>query len=148
MIAQRALFLNNKGHIVNLDGTRDIKIGVPTVNNNLYVVVWHRNHLGVMTSNPVSFDSAPYSYDFTSGESQAYGGAAGYNEISPGIWGMVSGDANADGSVDTNDGIDSWYPYVGLSGYLNADVNLDGQVDNQDKNEFWLPNFGKAASMP
>ena len=59
MITQRAFFLNDDGTIVNLDGTRDIKIELPTVNDNLYVVVYHRNHLGVMSANPISFNTTP-----------------------------------------------------------------------------------------
>ncbi|MCF8403884.1 MAG: hypothetical protein K9H58_08065, partial [Bacteroidales bacterium] len=148
MIAQRALFLNNDGYIVNLDGTRDIKIEVPTVNSNLYVVVWHRNHLGVMTSNPVSFDSAPYSYDFTSGESQAYGGALGQNELGGGMYGMMGGDANSDSDVDGAD-FNIWQSNAGgAANYEKADLNMNNQVNNTDKNDILVGNTGQSSQVP
>jgi hypothetical protein len=89
-----------------------------------------------------------YPYNFTTGPLKVFGGVIGYNELSPGIWGMVSGDANANGEVDTNDKTDNWENFAGLQDYLPGDFNMDSQIDNRDKDEYWLPNEGKASQVP
>jgi hypothetical protein len=148
MIAQRALFLNDDGFLVNLDGTRDIKVEIPTVNNNLHLVVWHRNHLGIMTSSPVSFDSAPYNYDFTSGESQAYGGALGQNDLGGGKYGMMGGDADYNQEIDDLDKT-AWSSNSGnMAGYESYDFDMNNTIDNQDKNDLWVGNNGQSTQVP
>ena len=61
---------------------------------------------------------------------------------------MISGDANADGIINDNDGTESWYLETGKSGYLGSDVNLNGQSNNQDKNDYWYINYGKISQVP
>lgn len=54
VIARRACFLRNDGQIVDLDGTLGVEFTNLEVNAG-YVVVRHRNHLGVMTASTVDF---------------------------------------------------------------------------------------------
>ncbi len=54
IIASRAALLRKDGQVVDLDGSLEITFDGVTV-SSAYVVVRHRNHLGVMTKNPVSF---------------------------------------------------------------------------------------------
>jgi hypothetical protein len=89
-----------------------------------------------------------YSYNFTSGAGQAYGGTAAQNEITSGIWGMISGDNNGDGSVDAVDKSSDWDLNAGTTGFQTGDLNLDGQVNNQDKDDKWQPNIGKGCQVP
>jgi hypothetical protein len=110
-------------------------------------VIWHRNHLPVLSANPLVKTVTVYSYDFTSGENQAFGIDA-LKYLSIGIYGMIGGDANADGMIDTMDKDFSWLSEAGLSGYLSSDLNLDGQSSNIDKNDFWLPNTGSGSQLP
>ncbi len=50
-IATRAAFIRNDGMIVDLDGTSDLSVyGVEE--GNYYIVVHHRNHLSIMSSEP------------------------------------------------------------------------------------------------
>ncbi len=76
-------------------------------------------------------------------QAQAYGGSSAQNEITTGIWGLISGDNNGNGTIDNNDKTTDWDLNVGTSGLQSADLNLDGQVDNRDKDDKWLPNIGK-----
>ncbi|RLD57974.1 MAG: hypothetical protein DRJ05_08835 [Bacteroidetes bacterium] len=147
-IKQRALFLNNEGYLVNLDGSRDIKINVPSVTENLHIVVWHRNHLGVMSANPLSLDDAPLVYDFTSDESQAYGGSAGHKNLGGGVFGMMGGDASYDQVVDGQDKL-VWVSNAGnTADYEPYDFNMDNKIDNQDKNDVWMGNNGASTLVP
>lgn len=147
MIMQKAAFLLSDGIIVDLDGVSPLNFDVPFV-NNLYVVVWHRNHLAIMSANPLVPVAGKYALDFTSSAGQVYGGSTGHKEISAGKWGMVSGDGNADGLVSNTDKNNVWKVQVGLSGYLAGDFNLNGQVDNNDKALKWKPNSGKGSQVP
>lgn len=142
-----AVFLNSSGNIVDLDG-----INMPgfteTPASNLFVVIHHRNHLAAMSAYSLINIGNVYSYDFTSGADQAYGGISGHKEIAPGLWGMFSGDGNADGQVVNSDKLNVWSPQVGLSGYNAGDFNLDGNVGNADKIIYWAPNAGQSSQVP
>ena len=145
-IHKQAAFLLNDGSVVALNG-----FSLPMVNHivtqNLYVVIWHRNHLGIMSANPMSFDGvSKYSYDFIGSSVAAYG-TNSQIQIAPGYYGMIPGDAAPDGQVDALD-YALWRSYAGTTGYLGEDLNLNGQVDNVDKNDHWLPNNGKGMQIP
>ncbi|MBN3034195.1 MAG: hypothetical protein JW861_01300, partial [Bacteroidales bacterium] len=146
-VATQAGFILKDGTIVSTDGSSPLQFTC-TVTCNLYAVVCHRNHLAVMSGNALAGGGSQYSYDFSTGEGQAYGGATGHKELAQGVWGMVSGDANADGQVNTQDKVDFWCVQVGNSGYLESDFSLNGQVDNVDKVEHWNCNCGCSTQMP
>ncbi len=147
IIGRHAGFLLKDGTIKSLDGFTNIETTI-SVTNQLFVVLYSRNHLGIMSSIPVALNAGKHTYDFSIGDSQAYGGVTAQKEISTGIWGMISGDANGDGQIDTNDNSAYWDTDAGASGYLKGDLNLDGQVNNQDKNDKWLPNLGAGSFIP
>jgi hypothetical protein len=146
-VEKRAVFVLNDGSIVDLDGVSPVEMTEPIV-NELFVVVRHRNHIPIMSSMQVTRTGNVYHYDFTDSAGKVYGGSSGYNEIAPGIWGLVSGDGLCDGVVDATDKTTVWNPEAGHSGYHNGDMNLDGQISNSDKSEHWLPNIGKMSQVP
>ena len=145
-IARQAAFLLSDGSVVGIDGASDL-LFTGTITNQLFVVVWHRNHLPVLSTNPLVKTGDVYTYDFTSGSGQAFGIDA-QNFLSTGIYGMIGGDPNADGIIDLMDKDFTWQPDAGLSGYLQSDLNLDGQSSNSDKNDIWLPNTGNGLQLP
>lgn len=144
-IGQQAAFILNTGDIVGLDGVSLLRFDL-SITNNLFAVIWHRNHISVISANPVVETGGIYSYDFT-GAGQSYG-TESQNELASGVWGMISGDINADGHIDGNDKSGFWEYSAGESGFTESDLNLDGQVDNRDKNDYWLPNLGKGTGVP
>lgn len=146
-IGKQAAFLLNNGHIVDLDGSSPLTFG-STLFNQLFAVVRQRNHLSVLSANPLNVSGGNYNYDFSSGESQVYGGGLGHKELSPGIWGMMSGDGDANEQVNNSDKNSVWQLQTGTSGYKSGDFNLDGQVNNTDKIDKWRPNTGKASQVP
>lgn len=146
MIARQAAFLLNDGSVVGLDGCTDARPCVSiTVTNNLFIVIWHRNHLAVLSANPLTESSGIYSYDFTTGAGQAYN--SGQKDIG-GVYGMSGGDGDADGQVYYPDKDNIWSLQAGFKGYYDGDYSLDGQVNNRDKNDVWQPNLGAGGQVP
>jgi hypothetical protein len=52
--ASRACLLHKDGYVIDLDGARGVKFDVPNL-TSAYIVVKHRNHLSMMTAQPVAF---------------------------------------------------------------------------------------------
>jgi hypothetical protein len=145
-IARQAAFILNDGSIVGMDGFSDL-IVTATITNNLFAIVWHKNHLGVMSAIPLTLVGGMYSYNFSTSGTQAYG-ANSQKQLVAGIWGMFSGDGDANNTININDKTVVWTPNAGKKGYLNADFNRNGQVNNTDKNDKWIPNQGKSCQVP
>jgi chitinase len=148
-IGRQAAFVTNSGHIVKPDGTANLIFNHSVV-NQLFVVVYHRNHLGIISAIPLVNISGVYNYDFTTGVNQAYGGTDAHKQLSTGKWGMRSGDGNGDGEIQTNDKTNVWSisGQTGKSGYLPSDYNLNRQTNNRDKNDYWNLNIGFVSTIP
>ncbi len=119
-----------------------------SINQQLFVVVYHRNHLGVLSANALTQSGGIYSYNFSNGSGQAFGGAAAQKQVGEGIWAMFGGDGNANGIIDQNDKVLEWQMEAGHAGMMPEDYNMDGQVDNQDKDDCWAPNLGIESAIP
>jgi hypothetical protein len=146
VIARQAAFVKNNGYILDLDGTQSLSFE-QTVNDQLFLVIWHRNHLAVMSAYPLVKIDGVYSYDFSTAVDKAYGDEDAHKEIAPNVYGMFGGDANRNGAVNSSDK-GYWNVNVGKSGYLYYDFNLDSEVDNQDKNDVLLENYGRIRQVP
>jgi len=146
MVGRKAGFILNNGTIVDLEGSSPLRFNIE-ITNNLFVVVYHRNHLGVMSANAVALTGSDYIYNFTTGEGQVYGGTNGHKEIASGIWGLFSGDADANSEIDNKDKNDLWKAQNGNSGYLSSDFDLNGQVQSADKTGQWKDNAGNCSQI-
>jgi hypothetical protein len=145
-IAQVPALLKSDGSIVTLNGT--LPSFTNTINNSLFIVIWSRNHLGIMNAAGIA-PSGTVVYDFSTGSDKVYGGATGYKLLETGVWGMATGDINADGSINTTDKSPSgWKIDAGKKGYLGSDLNMNIQVTNRDKNEYLYPNILKTTGVP
>ncbi|MBN1339430.1 MAG: hypothetical protein JXA03_08905 [Bacteroidales bacterium] len=147
IVARQAAFILNNGHITGSDGASDLTFS-SSIQHALFVVVWHRNHLGIMSSVPVVPAGGIYSYDFTTGPAKVHGGINAHKQVAPGVWGMTGGDGNADGQINNGDKNDVWALQAGTGGYKPGDFNLDAQVNNSDKNDVWKPNSGLGGQVP
>jgi hypothetical protein len=147
LLARKAAFLKSDGTVVDLDGISDPAFSV-TVVNKLYVVVKHRNHLGILSFYPLIVSNGSSAYDFTTGSVKSFGAATGCKEIAAGTWGMIAGDGNADGIVNDPDKLTEWEMNAGEHGYYFSDYNMDSEVSNQDKDNYWLPNVGFSSQIP
>jgi len=147
IISTRAGFLKSDGKIVGIDGISNLDFNITA--DEYYIVVRHRNHLSMMNSGPaLTFSNSPSvtAFDFTSGN--VYGGANAVVDLGLGKFGMIAGDANANGQIQNNDSEDFWSIQNGQSGYKSGDFNLNGQVQNNDKESYWKPNNGRGSQVP
>jgi len=142
-VGRRAALLKSDGSIVDLDGSSQVKFN-RIVPGNYYIVIRHRNHLPIMSANPVTLGFTNSSlYDFSSAQTQAYG-TVPMVDLGGGILGMYAGDADSDGFITSTD-FNIFNPKFtsAVSGYEYCDWNLDGFVTSTDFN-FFNTNFTAA----
>ena len=133
-VGRRAAFLKSDGSIVDIDGTSPVVFkGRP--DGDYYIVIRHRNHLAVMSTNVASLNAASSMYDFTTSTAKYYGGDA---VNLGGVYGMYTGDGDSDGQIISTD-FNEFFPKFssGASGYEMTDWNIDGQVTSSDFNLFF-----------
>ncbi|RLD54651.1 MAG: hypothetical protein DRJ05_14235, partial [Bacteroidetes bacterium] len=135
------------GSVVGINGASVLQFPTASFSQNLYAVVWHRNHIGIISSTGLTESGGVYEYDFSTAITQVYNGGAGYKEIATNVYGMVGGDADANGEIETADKT-LWTNDVGTKGYKATDHNMDVQVDNQDKNDTWVENGSYSSQVP
>jgi hypothetical protein len=146
-VARIPAYILHNGNIVGLNGSSNIELPV-VINNELFVALYHRNHIGILNANGMPYSSGTYTYDFTTGSTQVYGGANAHKQLSTGVWGMMSGDGDGSGTIQTTDKTNVWMIQAGTAGYKAGDYNMNRQVNNPDKDDKWLPNLGKGSSIP
>lgn len=133
-VARRAAFLRSNGTLVDLDGTSNVSFpGVPA--GNYYLVVYHRNHLPIMTANPVQVSETPTLYDLSTGLGQAFGTNA-MKDLGGGVYGLYTADTDGSGTVNATDRSNTWNQR-NLSGYYGTDVDLSGTVNAADRSSVW-----------
>jgi hypothetical protein len=149
-VGKRAAFLKSDGSIVDLDGTSQVKFN-GIVPGSYYIVVRHRNHLPIMSANPVNLGFTSSSlYDFSTLQTQAYG-TEPMADLGGNVFGMYAGDASQDGSVNATDLNAYWILQNGATydyQTKTADFNLDATINATDLNFYWIPSNGKATQVP
>ncbi|MFZ4543140.1 MAG: hypothetical protein ACOYOA_03750 [Saprospiraceae bacterium] len=141
LLASKPLLIQIDGDIVELNG-----VSTPTFTNmdadQYFVVVRHRNQLSARTAAPVALSSTVTNLNFTN-NSILLNGSFPVTQVANGIYGLISGDANYDGSVDAAVSIifeienGLFHEY-----FMNADYNLDNSIDAFDTIQ-WVMNNGK-----
>ncbi|GAB4310587.1 MAG: hypothetical protein Kow00127_00140 [Bacteroidales bacterium] len=146
VVARKAALLTEGGSIVDPATFSPPEFQIP-VNQQLFVVVYCRNHLPVISSGALQNSGNVCSWDFTTSAGQAFGTDA-LNLLGDGNFGLISGDFNSDGMIDDSDRSGVWSAEAGMHGYLQTDQNFDGESGNRDKNDYWNKNFGKSSQVP
>tara|TARA_R110002111_G_scaffold17626_2_gene43978 strand:+ start:1109 stop:2146 length:1038 start_codon:yes stop_codon:yes gene_type:complete len=141
VILSQSALLQRDGDVVDTDGVSYIKPSV--IADNYYVVVNHKNHLGIMTDTPVTIEAKalPSVIDFTDVSTNTFGTQAQV-ALPSGDMALWAGDVNGDGLVNfsgdvnrvlvdvilfpANTSFSSSYDFV--DGYFQSDVLLDGNV--------------------
>jgi len=145
VISRQVVFLKNNGEVVDLEGKNIIPTRAP-VYDNLHAVIWHRNHLGIMSANPLVEIGGLFLYDFSDESEKVFGGTNGHKELVPGLWGMIASDGDANFQIDNKDKNDIWLLQLGNDGYYEGDFDMNGTVDVQDR-IIWELNSGKAGKV-
>jgi hypothetical protein len=148
LLARRAAFIRSDGAITETDGNATLKFtATPSAGNNVYAVIYHRNHIGIMSNNAVPNLSGVYTYDYSTAATQIYDGlGTGGCKLVGTKWCMVAGDANGNGVINNDDFL-SWQVNFAASNYNPADFDLTGVVNNDDF-IIWQANFAQQTKIP
>lgn len=134
VLATRSALLQRNGLIVDVDGVSPV--GFPVLyDDDYYLVVRHRNHMGIMHSALLSLSQTATYIDMTSPLNTAWGTGA-RTELIPDIWGLWSGDLDQSGAVDASDRSAAWNGR-NSTGYREDDANLNGSTDAADRSTTW-----------
>lgn len=140
VVSAQSALLQRDGDVVYVDGVGDLKFVVDS-SADYYVVIKHRNHLGVMSADPITLSQTTTTVDFTDSSFSTYGNHAQV-VLASGSMALWAGDAKGDrqvkfsGADNDTDAIKdnvladpgNIYNFITYSstGYLGIDVNLDG----------------------
>jgi hypothetical protein len=145
--SRQACFLLKDGSVTQVDGT-SLPLFYANISNDIYVSVWHRNHLPVVSGSPLSESAGVYPYDFTDNQAKAYQKSGittntAMVELETGVFGLWAGDANANTEIkynSTDNDRSVVLTKVGSStisnavqGYFMEDLNLDGYATYSGK---------------
>ncbi|OAB78688.1 hypothetical protein [Cochleicola gelatinilyticus] len=139
VIEARSALLQRDGDVVDVDGTSAVSFTSAAA--SYYVLVNHRNHLGVLSANPIAILGTT-AVDLSSNPSDVFGGTNAVANMGGGNYAMFGGDVNGNGQVQNSD-LTAIVLLLGSSGYSEGDLNLNGQVQNSDINNTGNPNLGK-----
>ena len=145
----QSCFLLDDGTVVDVNGNPALAFFL-TGGIQYYVVVQHRNHLEIMSAQPVVFSTDPQTAtvgDLTVQDSVYGGNVYGVKEVESGVLALYAGDADMDGMVAPAD-LMSWRVQTGLMGYKSADFDLDGFVLPVDMAKYWRLNTGRVTQIP
>ncbi|MBN1541229.1 hypothetical protein JW992_03715, partial [candidate division KSB1 bacterium] len=146
-VAGASCWLSKNGFLCSADGTPGLPL--PYYSGDFYVVVKHRNHLAIMSQNPVALGNTEATvYDFSAAGS-CYG-TNGCASLANGRYGCWAGDTNDDQSVDATD-FNAWSSQAQSdgSGYIQQDFNGDGRTTTRDYT-LWYNSFtaGAVSQVP
>lgn len=143
IVATKAVLLQKDGDIVATDGNSPV-IFENIISDNYYIVIKHRNHLGIITDNTHSLSSNATVLDFTTDLSLTKGALNGIAALPNNKYGLYSGDFDNNNQVQNADQTGTILK-IGTAGYLQADIDLNGQVQNADLQLKLTPNIGKGS---
>ncbi|WP_053002335.1 BspA family leucine-rich repeat surface protein [Kordia jejudonensis] len=149
VITSQSALLQRDGDIVDVDGEGELLMNASI--GDYYVVVKHRNHLGVMSANTLPMDYTSTSINFSNPTTQTFGTNAQIPADTPtDIIGLWAGNANGDHivqysgtdpdspsilSIVLNDsGNFLNFPTFIVNSYSNADTDMDGNAQYSGTN--------------
>ncbi|MCB0273611.1 MAG: hypothetical protein KDI06_02285 [Calditrichaeota bacterium] len=143
LVGRRAALLKSDGTIVDTSGSGQVAFGLSP--GDYYVVVYHRNHVPVMTSAVATLGPGSSLYDFTTAQTQAFGSTP-MVDLGSGVFGLAGGDADSDGDVDSDDKT-AVAGDLNNTGYRSADINFSQLTTYADK-ILVVQNTGKTSQVP
>lgn len=146
VVERRAAFLMSDGSLADNDGSAGVRLNIAP-SGSFYIVIYHRNHLPVMSAQPVALpNSSGTFHDFTANPAvNVYSGAfSGVIPLETGIYGQIPGELQMDNKlIYSGPGNDRGKIFAKISevmapatallsntisGYYREDLNLDGVV--------------------
>ncbi|MDX2002125.1 MAG: SprB repeat-containing protein [Chitinophagales bacterium] len=147
-IHKLAAVVTKNGDVLTATGDSVIEVVYGSA-DSLYVVVEHRNHMGIMSSiampSATSRASIPV-IDFTRMQSYQIGTpltsgqkVIGHDSLGD-IYGMYSGDGDCNYDINSNDFVPLVNDYNNFNVYSPGDFNMDGDCNSNDIPK-WVENF-------
>jgi hypothetical protein len=150
VIAQRAAFVKQDGTVTDIDGSSNAITFNNVAAGNYYVLVKHRNHLGIRTATPVDFSSGTGNYDFTTANFRSFKNQSYTSTVQMGtVWAMRGGYTNFNSLVKysgpgndqnqiLNNKLGGSIALILDNVYAREDVNMNGNIKwsgpNNDQN--------------
>ncbi len=129
-IDKRVAFLRSDGVVIDTDGSEGVTFYNTPSYQDYYIVVYHRSHLGVISSSTVNLPNTS-SYDFTTSLSKARG-AVQLTEVKSGVFALIAGDFDQNGVINNLD-FNLWEANSALVDvYLSADADGNGVITAPD----------------
>ncbi|KAA9037214.1 hypothetical protein FW778_17455 [Ginsengibacter hankyongi] len=133
---RKAGFLLNNGTVVDLDGVTPISFNI-TKQGGSFIVIRHRNHLGVMSNSIPSNPAGTFTNDYSllANSYKASGATSDPVELLSGglKYGLWAGDSNKNGVVNGTDVSSIKLAISSLAtGYLFTDANLSNSINGTD----------------
>lgn len=136
IVERRAAILMSDGSILDTDMDNEVAFDST---GSYYVAIDHRNHLPVMSANPMPIPDTTL-IDFTSGTAGLFGGSNSVVSLTGGVFGMIAGDINGNGILKyAGAGNDRVLILIQLgiqtgsnvltnttTGYFREDLSMDG----------------------
>lgn len=143
LVERQIGILKADGYVVQANGS-PLEFTNITLNQPYHIMVRHRNHLDVISSNPI-LGAESMIYDFTESVTKAFG-AEQQKLLSNGVAVLHSGDFEVDGVIQVTD-YDIWKSEPAIfNSYSITDANLDGIVQVTDY-DLWFGNKAKVGTV-
>ncbi len=143
LLGEQSALIQRDGRVVSCDGHTALFFEGLDI-GRYYIVIRHRNHLAVMSHEPVLLDEVVLNtVDFTAG--YAFG-AKSMKINYDGTSSLFAGDANGDNTINSADQSMAWNERNQI-GYLDADVSMDGFTSSTDHSMVWN-NRNKSSQAP
>ena len=118
------------------------------ISNQLFVVVYHRNHIPVISENALVKVGGIYSYDFTTCIGQVHGGILGHKQLASGKWGMFAGNADGSNMIDVSDKT-FWMNDAAKCRIIIRVISISTlRLIIKTRMIYWVPNLGKGSQVP
>ena len=141
ILTSQSALLQRDGDIVAVDGSSPLSFNL--ANDNYFVVVSHRTHLGILSANTIALNSTVTNLDLSSSAGVVNGGTNAVVDLGNGIFALYAGDYDGNGQVQNTD-LTTVRPLLGQpSSYDDADLDMNTQVQNTDLNNLLNPNKGR-----
>ena len=137
IIGRKAGFLLSNGIVVDLDGATPLSFNISKQGPS-FVVIRHRNHLGVMSNSIPSNSAGTFANDYSLLANSYIATGAPSNPVDSlsggaGKYGLWAGDANKDGIVNATDASTVKLAIANsATGYSRSDVNLSNSINATD----------------
>ncbi len=133
ILERKAALLLNNGNVIDVNGTQGVVFNRLCQQEEYYMIVRSRNHLAVMSNNPVLLPNSSV-YDFTN-PNNVLGNETQLNLLAgSGLHGLLAGDINASGTLTVADFNVFILESSTVNTYVKSDLNFDGQVTVSDFN--------------